>query len=392
MKLMILTTHYPPPFSGASVRIWYLTKFLSQMKYYVDKIFVVELSRKIMQPKKFFGSEYIFTARNGILRNIRLAGLNDLGYVLRGIKPQLVIATNPPSTAIDIAVKTYSKDNIPILCDVQDVTDEYKVSFTNKLLAGLYRAYYYTKLYKNLKKCARVYTVTEIMGEIIKYKSNVSPYIAPNGSDPELYRDAYLKYKDKVACKPYCTGVFVGSLDWEYQKIESIIKAIGILRKDYNLKVGLKIIGTGKLLGYYIKTAKKYNVTDLVKFYGYVTLSELPYLIASSDFGIIGRPSTRNAWIMSSIRMTIYDYLAAGIPVLAYGPLYSYTRLFITKNKIGLYIPSDKPENIANFINEKISSILSIKRKHCRNVAERYSWKHTLSPIIEYIKDIFENK
>ena len=390
MVLIILTTHYPPPFSGASVRAWHLTKFISRLEY-IDKILIVELSRRTMLPMKFFNLESIFTARDGILRLVRLAGINDLGCFLRGVKPQAVIATNPPSIAINIAVKLYSKTNVPIICDIQDVTDEYKISFSNKLYARLYRAHY-SRLYKNLRKCSRVYTVTEAMAEIIKYKTNISPYVAPNGTDPELYRDAYLKYRDKEPCKPYCTGVFVGSLDWEYQKIESIIKAIGLLKKKYDLRVRLKIIGTGKFLGYYIRLAKQYNVTDLVKFYGYVPMSKLPYLVASSDFGIISRPSIRNTWIMSSIRMTIYDYLSAGLPILAYGPSYSYTKLFIIKNKLGLYIPSDKPEDIAESINEQISILLSINREHCRNIAEKYSWEYTLSPIIKYIKDIFENK
>ena len=44
---------------------------------------------------------------------------------IRGIKPDVVVATNPPREAIVIASRMF-KGKVPIICDFQDVTDEYK--------------------------------------------------------------------------------------------------------------------------------------------------------------------------------------------------------------------------------------------------------------------------
>ena len=383
----MLTTHYPPPFSGASVRAWNIVKLLSKLKE-LDRIFIIELSRNSMIPGQYFNKEYVYTAKDRLLRILRVMGLNDLGY-LKQVKPLAVIATLPPSLAIKIGIKTYHKLGIPILCDVQDVTDEYKIGFTNKLYSTIYKSYYAT-IYKALSLCDSVYAVTEIMAKIIENKIGKEVHVAPNGSNPDMYKYSYERFKHKRPCDPICTAVFVGSLDWEYQKLDSMIKAIYTLKKEYGLKIKLRIVGMGKYLRYYINLAKKLNMLSLVKFYGYVPINELPDLISSSDFGIVGRPSARNNWIISSMRMTVYDYLSAGIPILAFGPPYSYTKLFILRNNVGVYVPSDDPQDIAYYIYCNLTKLLSIDREYCRKIGEKYSWDNTLAPIIKFIKYIIQ--
>lgn len=384
-SIIILTTHFPPPFSGAAVRVWHIVKLLSKFEN-IDKIFIVELSRNSMLPGNYFGKEKCLTAKDSLLHFIRIIGINDITF-LKKIKPSLVISTLPPSTAIKLSLKIYRGVKIPVICDIQDITDEYKLAFSNKFLGILYRTYY-ANIYKALNNCARIYTVTEAMAHVIWLKTGIKPFIAYNGSDPSLFEKSYLKFKDKRSrAYPY-VGVFVGSLNWEYQKLESIIKAIYLLKKDYQFIMKLRIIGHGALLGQYMDLVRKLRISDLIKFYGYVPLNALPDLLASSDFGIVGRPSTRNVWIMSSIRMTTYDYLSAGIPIIAYGPPLSYTKNFLMKYKVGIYIPSDNPKIIAEYIYNNIDRVLSIKKEYCRKIGEIYNWDKTLSTMIEYIKSL----
>ena len=81
------------------------------------------------------------------------------------------------------------------------------------------------------------------------------------------------------------------------------------------------------------------------------------HIISSSNFGVVGRPASRNTWIMASIRMTLFDYLAAGIPVLAYGHSTSYTKMFIEKYNTSAYIGPDDPNELAKGIYKNIEKL-----------------------------------
>ena len=380
-RVIILTMHFPPPFTGAATRIWYMTKHLTKKGY---EVYIVELVRRKKTSAYKFVTNKVITLPNKLRRWIRIFGLESLDY-LKKINPDLVIATNPPREAVKIALRLF-KDSSTIICDIHDITDEYKLLY-GKIKGFIYRVYY-GPLYNELRRCDLVLAATEAMARVIEQRTGKKVYPVLNGADIDLYTKAYETYVNKKVCDPYCIGVFLGSLDWEYQRLDSLIKALYILKKDYKFYMKLRIIGSGKLLPTYMKIVKELRIGDQVKFYGYINREQVPWIIASSDFGIVSRPAYKNAWIMTSMRMSIFDYLSSGIPILAYGPEISYTRIFIEKNRIGIYIGSDDPRILADHIFNNLKKLIGIKKRWCRKVAEKYKWENTLKPLLDYIQSL----
>jgi len=166
-------------------------------------------------------------------------------------------------------------------------------------------------------------------------------------------------------------------LNWKYHALDKFIKALAIISRK-GLSIKLRVIGTGKLLNYYRTMAKEENVENLVEFLGYVPRKELPRLLGESDFAIVGRPSIENLWIRTSMRLTIYEYMACGLPIFAYGPPNSYTQYFINCNNIGVYVPSDEPIKLAEELENSLSMILSIDPTLIRKVSEKYDWRKVM--------------
>lgn len=87
--------------------------------------------------------------------------------------------------------------------------------------------------------------------------SNV--YIEPNISN--------LSDKDKVESKFVILGTATNSIDVRYKGQDTVIKAIGLLKKKYNIRVLYDIVGPGS--GNYLRSvAEKYDVANQVRFLG----------------------------------------------------------------------------------------------------------------------------
>ena len=82
-----------------------------------------------------------------------------------------------------------------------------------------------------------------------------------------------------------------------------------------------------------------------------------------------------------------YDYLAAGMPVLAYGPKNSYLQKFLSKHGVGIYIEGNNPEKIAEGI-RYLLSIADKLRLKARKVANEYSRTESAQKLVDIIEKV----
>jgi len=157
--------------------------------------------------------------------------------------------------------------------------------------------------------------------------------------------------------------------------LDRIIIATAIAIRKYRKKLRLEILGSGKLQKYYKSITEALGVSDKVIFQGYLERREFIKKLISADFGIIGRPSINNLWITASVRTTLYEYMAAGLPVFAFGPQTSYTKYLINKYRLGLYVPSDNPVILANELRKFLDHLDSFDRKGIHEASYRYNWR-----------------
>jgi len=203
-----------------------------------------------------------------------------------------------------------------------------------------------------------------------------------NGVDNKFYSTCF---EIRKRCREDL-AVFLGDLNFKYHKLEVFIHALKMVR-DRDAKLRLRVIGEGVLLPRLKSLAKSQGLENDIEFLGYVRRAELPQKLGCGLFGIVGRPDVNNPWIVNTMRMTTLEYLSCGLPILAYGPLNSYTQHFIEKYGVGVYIPSNDPRQVAKGITQILSlthNVPDIPDK-CRDVALRYDWNTVSKAFVQLV-------
>ena len=381
-SIIIITGHYPPPENAAGYRLKAMVKVLRTYTKY--RIMVIDLARRDIE---YYTGEYeetVFSPRQAISASSpyyiinRLRDLIHLGKIYETIanfisklyiKPVLIISTVPPGDSVKIGYKIARKYQAKFVIDFHDLTDEWRLA-EDKLIGFMYKAYFDKYVYKIAKNADLIITTTEFAASFLERKLKTrNIVIIHNGVDTTEFNQAYLNQINKR--KRDLLFIFVGNLNWKYHRLDSFIKAIKILKLT-GIDIKLIVVGKGKYKSIYEKLVLKLNIADNVKFTGFVSRSTLLNLYGKADFGVVCRPATDNVWIYSSDRITLYEYLASGLPVLAYGPKYTYIEYIIKKYNLGLYIESDNPYIISNTLMSNVELLSKIKPSHIRKYAIKY--------------------
>ena len=125
---------------------------------------------------------------------------------------------------------------------------------------------------------------------------------------------------------------------------------------------------------------------DLVEFIGPVPYFDLPKYICDGWFGVVGRPNVLE-WKLT-IPVKVYEYIACGLPVFAFGPSKSELQFFIEKFNLGIYVPSNNVNVLAYKLIEFIRNLDSFDRRHILKVAkffDRKKWARKFANLIEKI-------
>lgn len=136
----------------------------------------------------------------------------------------------------------------------------------------------------------------------------------------------------------------------------------------------LMIVGSGDVITLLHQMVKKLNLTDKVVFVGKVPFEKLLQYTHHADLGLTLDKDT-NINYRYSLPNKLFDYIHAGVPVLASGLV--EIKNIIDQYKVGDCIQSHDPKYIA----EKINSILNNEtqlqdwKKNCKIAAENLNWE-----------------
>ena len=380
MKVLYLTGFYPPPETANGVRAFYFVRELINEGF--DVIVVETTSRSNMYVDGFFGEKVIRIPLKGrkvirrsldILYKVLVIG-NALSKLCIEYRPDVIVASWPSHDAMLLGGRLSRRFRIPLVVDVQDLSDYYSM-MTDKYSIMLRRPLY-NEIYDIISKASNIVTVTEPFKKLLELRtSRKDIFLVYNGVDVDLYKKELdnLGYRNRLSKE--IIGVFAGDLNWRYHMLDRVIIAIAIITKKYKKRLKLEVIGSGKLLKYYENIVKTLGIDDVVTFKGYLERKEFIKKLISADFGIIGRPSIKNLWNIASVRTTLYEYMAAGLPIFAFGPSTSYIKHLINKHKLGIYIPSDNPVILANELCDFLNHLDSFDRKNIHETTYRYNWR-----------------
>jgi len=135
----------------------------------------------------------------------------------------------------------------------------------------------------------------------------------------------------------------------------------------------LLIIGSGDVIHQLKANALKFNLKDKIKFIDKIPATELRHYTINADLGVtIDKDTNMNYHF--SLPNKVFDYLHAGIPILA-------TRLPEIENivktyQVGTFIENHDPKHIAERIHEFLSSAKYLNSKaNTKLAASENNWK-----------------
>ncbi|MEM1540394.1 MAG: glycosyltransferase [Candidatus Bathyarchaeia archaeon] len=291
-------------------------------------------------------------------------------------KADLVITTSPTVLNAIISHKIAMKHQLPLIVDIRDVWEEYaKTSHSLSYYLGLVRRIV-REYYKALHYASKIFVVTEPMKQYYEKALNVKDKVAviSNGTDVDIIKcDKKIKRKDDL--------VYMADLNQPYHNVEFLLKAL----KHNSLH--LTVIGDGKYLPAIKKYAQTLGVADRASFVGWVPYENLKDYLCEAKVGVVGRPFISNIGYLYAIPVKTYDYLAAGLPVVGYGPENSALEDFIRKNSVGVYVSRSDPKIL-------LSELTSLVREHAsyiekaRELAINFDRKKLAQRMVDVVKSV----
>ncbi|MEM3830193.1 MAG: glycosyltransferase, partial [Conexivisphaerales archaeon] len=248
-------------------------------------------------------------------------------------KTDLVITTSPTVLNAIISHKIAIKHELPLIVDIRDVWEEYaKTAHSLTYYLGIVKRIT-REYYKALYYASKIFVVTEPMKQYYENALDTKDKVTVinNGTDTEIMRcDKKVKREEDL--------VYLADLDWPYHNLEFLLRAL----KDNSLH--LTVIGDGKYLPIMKKYTQTLGIIDKVSFAGWIQYENLKDYLCKAKVGVVGRPFISNIGYLYAIPVKTYDYLAAGLPVVGYGPENSALEDFIRKNAIGTYVSHPDPK------------------------------------------------
>ena len=173
--------------------------------------------------------------------------------------------------------------------------------------------------------------------------------------------------------------VYVGGVT-QHRGLQFVIRGLALLEKD--LKWHFNVAGDGRYLAELKALTVRLGIGTNVTFKGKVAKTEAESLISRSDLAVL--PHIRSVQSDNSSPNKLFEYMAAGIPVLA-SDCTSIKRVIDTTDSGVTYI-NDSPENLALKLRELYldRDKLKLKGNNGRKaVIEHYNWETSAVSLIE---------
>lgn len=232
------------------------------------------------------------------------------------------------------------------------------------------RVFFVYPIFKSIfRKADKIHSISNYLKSFAKemgFKKEVQ--VIPNGVDIENFKkevgeETKKKIKEKLNISEKDKVVITTSRLVVKNGLEDLIISMSFLEENYKLL----ILGTGKLEHKLKTLVERYNLTDRIKFVGFIPKEKIPYYFSVSD--IFVRPS-----ISEGLGNSFLEAMAAGLPVI--GTPVGGILDFLKDGETGLLTPPKNPYEISRSI--KRLEDKDLREKIIKNgkevVSRKYSW------------------
>ncbi len=418
MKKVLIITYYWPPSGGAGVQRW--LKFVKYLKQFgwepivytaqnpeypiIDESFfkdipegITILKQPIWEPyqlyKKLIGQKKEERVVSGFLQESGKKGLaQKLSLWLRGnvfipdarkfwIKPSIkylnswlkenpvdaIVSTGPPHSMHLIARGIKKKTGLPWLADFRDPW--VNIDFASDLAMSNYAKNRNISLERAvLQEADKVVVVSDFMAEEFQSKTKKPVSIITNGYDPDDFNIApELLRKDE-----YFSLVHTGSLN-DRRNHPVLWKAIAELRAknpEFKRDFRLRLIGKNDIS---VKSSiSASGLDDCTEFIDYLPHQEIiaeqksasVLLLSINNYG-----ASESGFFSPKATLTgkLFEYLAAGQPILMVGPLDGQAADVVSSNKSNRVVDFDNQ----SVMEKAILELYELKNSMNENVTDK---------------------
>ncbi len=301
------------------------------------------------------------------------------GLVEASKNADLVMTTTPTLLNAILSHKVARKKRLPLIVDVRDVWEEYaKIAHPLMYHLGPIKRIV-AEYYEALRYASKISVVTEPIKQYYeKVLGEKKVVVITNGTDVDVIKCEEEKSDRDIDL------VYLADLDHPYHNVEFLLDALK------NNSLNLILIGGGKYLTPMKEYAQTLGLIDRVSFAGWVSYENLAAYLCRVKVGVVGRPFTSNIGYLYAIPVKTYDYLAAGLPVVGYGPKGSALEEFINKNAIGAYVAQPDPEALSDKLVELVAEHEKYREK-ARSLAFQFDRKKLAQKMVEIVNDVLSN-
>jgi glycosyltransferase involved in cell wall biosynthesis len=176
--------------------------------------------------------------------------------------------------------------------------------------------------------------------------------------------------------------IYIGGLS-ENRGAGEMIKSV----QDLNQKVKLVIVGrvSKPVLESELKACSK----EKIEFIGEVPYEEIPSWLSKADIGIICYHPTPNNLISGYSNTKLFEYMAAGLPIVASN--FPFYREIIEGNKCGITINPLDPSEISaalEYLVEHPEEISAMGENGKKAILQKYNWENESLKLLDLYKSL----
>ncbi len=226
-----------------------------------------------------------------------------------------------------------------------------------------------------------VMTVSEPIASLYEKRYHVRPQVIRNFSRNSTDIISFTRRELEISPADFLVIIQGTGINIE-KGAEELIEAINILSG-----VALLIIGSGDVLPQLNQRVRELKLENQVKFIPQVPWEILMRYTKSADIGMCIEKDT-NLNYRFSLPNKLFDYISAGIPVIASN--LPETGKIIEENKCGRIINQVTPEDISSAISELRNNpvLLSELKRNAVSASEKLNWETESEKIKEFYNKI----
>lgn len=221
-------------------------------------------------------------------------------------------------------------------------------------------------------KVKTMFTVNDTLAEVYSEKYQIPVHAVRNLPKKEGYghSSTVINVREKFGIGTSDKLViYQGALNKD-RGLEELIQAYTFLPSDYHLL----LVGTGDVHQSLLEKSLELGLHQ-VHFAGQIPFNELAAYTEASDLGVSLEKST-NLNYRFALPNKVFDYIAAGIPILV-SPLTELCAI-LEKHDVGKLLPSHEPKDIAHTIEEVFADETKVAQWKANTIAahEEYCWEN----------------